>query len=578
MKFTVNLILLLSSVTAAAGERTVMSDSENYTAIGYSDNASAQLAKQDACDAARRELIGHIFGAAYQINQNMVRSLGVLDYSQDVSANTGEIVIRGAITETESSHGTTKCTIIYPTQEAKLEQERLKATEGQKSIQFTDIGDSTNIKGGVLEVVTVPGDVDVLVDNVRWGTTPLRLNGRLSIGKHLVRLEHEDYKVYEQQIEIGAASKVRVDKILIRATGKLAIKTVPSGATVKINGQDVGTSPTGFLDLPAGQKLKIEITHPETETYSQTLRLNRDEEKTSNIELPLKPAQISVNVVPSTGVSVSIDGQDGSLNRWIKVEPGKHEILAKKSGYVDQQVNIEVRGGDHLALPTINLVKEDVAKKERQRAKEAEQEASRREKEIERAANEKANEEAQLSEQKTHGLPWSLGLYMGGSQSPLSGVDPQLWQLGFQARYQMFRYVSSEFILTYDTGSTTYSNATLNASGYGAIVGFPVRLYQSTENNLLAHWLAWRVSLSPEIAWSTHSYAASYSAGGTSGSVTYSQIGYGAALIYSLSTPTEDKKVGYFVDFRFGGINYQSSSGLQGATPLSVGTTMGVNW
>src|SRR5665213_3512495 len=107
------IVTLMISIPVWAGEKTVTPDAENYTAIGYSDNSSEQLAKQDACNAARRELIGYVFGAAYQINQNMVRSLGILDYGQDVSVNTGEIIIRGAITETSASHGTTKCTITY---------------------------------------------------------------------------------------------------------------------------------------------------------------------------------------------------------------------------------------------------------------------------------------------------------------------------------------------------------------------------------------------------------------------------------------------------------------------------------
>ena len=364
MKYVV-LTLFLISLKSFSGEKVVELKMENYISHGYSENSSKELAKQEACNSAKRELIAYVFGAAFQINQNMVRSLGVLDYSQDISVNTGEIVLRAAIIETSANDGTTNCSITYPVQEASIEKERLKSAQNFKAVHFTEIGDPNNVKGGVLEVVTIPEDTDVLIDNVRWGTTPLRLNGKLSPGTHDLRLENTNYKIIEEKIEINN-SKTRVDRILKRATGKLKIITDPEGAIIKINEEEIGYSPTREIELLAGQKLKIEVTHPETETYTQSITLIRDENKIINQKLLLKPGFISLNIVPSKGdvlfskkdIVIGIDGivnHTLSANSWIQVEAGEHNVSVSAKEYDEKAFKINVRGGEKRAIPTIEL-------------------------------------------------------------------------------------------------------------------------------------------------------------------------------------------------------------------------------
>ncbi len=352
-------VLFLYTNVLFSGEKIVEVQSDNYISRGYSEKASRELAKVDACNSARKELIAFVFGATFQINQNMIKSLGVMNYSQDVSINTGEIVLRAAMTETSLYSNVTKCTITYPIQEAMIELDRLKSAQNNKSIRFTDIGDPNNMKGGVLEIVTIPEDTDVFIDNVRWGTTPLRLYGKLNIGTHTVRLDNPNYKVVEESFEVGATSKVRINKILKRATGKLKITSDPEGATVKINEEEITQTPTQDIELLAGQKLKIEVNHPETETNIQYITLIRDESKTLNQKLLLKPGFISLNVIPSTNISIEIDGVKktfSSSNSWIQLEAGDHQISVSSKDHAKETFNINIHGGERKAIPTIKLV------------------------------------------------------------------------------------------------------------------------------------------------------------------------------------------------------------------------------
>ena len=360
------LMVLLNSSLGLAGEKIVETLGENFISHGYSDNPSKALAKQESCNTAKRELMAFVFGAAFQLNQNMIRSLGVLDYSQEVSVTTGEIVLRSAMTETAVSDGVMECLITYPVLEATIEKDRLKSAHN-KTIRFAEIGDPNNLLGGVLEILTIPEDADVLIDNVRWGTTPLRLNGKLSTGTHTIILEKQNYKLVEETFAMSS-SKTRIEKILKRATGKLKIITDPEGAAIKINEEEVAHSPTNEIELIAGQKLKVEITHPEAETNIIYLTLGRDEEKTINQKLLLKPAFISLNIVPNKAVLISTDGIERPKllpNSWIQLEAGVHQISVSAENYAESTFSINLRGGEKKAMATINLtsLKEIAAKK-----------------------------------------------------------------------------------------------------------------------------------------------------------------------------------------------------------------------
>lgn len=354
------IFILLYPVISFAGDKVVEIRAENYLAHGYSENSSRAMAKQESCNTAKRELIAFVFGAVFQLNQNMIRSLGVMDYSQDISINTGEIILRAVMTETSLDDGITACLITYPVQEANIEKDRLKSTQN-KNIRFIDIGDPNNMRGGVLEIVTIPEETDVLIDNVRWGTTPLRLNGKVSIGPHVIRLENQNYKVEEVTIEISN-TKTRIDKILKRATGKLKMITEPEGAVIKINEEEIGHSPTSEIELLAGQRLKIEVSHPETETYIQYITLARDEIKKINQKLLLKPGFISLNVVPNNEVLISIDEAvrpELLPNSWIQLEPGTHEVSVSAKDYAEKTFSFDLRGGEKKAIPTMVLVSLD---------------------------------------------------------------------------------------------------------------------------------------------------------------------------------------------------------------------------
>jgi hypothetical protein len=325
------LALVLASLTSfAVAEQSVRRVANEYIAIGHSDQDNPNKATDEACNRAKRELISYVFGATYQVNQNSLRSSGVVEYAEGISMNTSQVILRGVLQEKEIG----RCEIHYPVEEAELELKRLKKVHNKGDIQFTEIGEESMMLGGVLEIVTIPENVEVFIDGVRWGTTPLRLNQKLAVGKHLLKLDHPEYQAIEETVIIGAIKKTRLDKMMKRATGKIRIETTPDNANIKIDGEYVGKSTLGPIEILAGKRFVVEASHPDTETTSQTVVMERDEERTLQITLAVRPGYVNFQLIQSD-LRVEIDGR--TLDKpgdWNQIEAGSHDLTVEKEGYV----------------------------------------------------------------------------------------------------------------------------------------------------------------------------------------------------------------------------------------------------
>jgi hypothetical protein len=95
---------------------------------------------------------------------------------------------------------------------------------------------------------------------------------------------------------------IKVTQVL---TG-LNIQSVPEGATVYLNGQEVGSTPLNELALPPNVRALIEIKHPDCEAYSRAFALPRGE--VQSVQASLTPANGTLLLECPQKAKVSIDG------------------------------------------------------------------------------------------------------------------------------------------------------------------------------------------------------------------------------------------------------------------------------
>jgi PEGA domain len=122
---------------------------------------------------------------------------------------------------------------------------------------------------GNLLVRSTPAGATVFVDDERRGVTPLALQN-IELGTRRVRIQRDGFNVEERQINLTRSRPSRsVDVRLTRAapaprpappapatpatrTGSLVIESHPIGATIILNGREVGTTPMTIDDLEPG--------------------------------------------------------------------------------------------------------------------------------------------------------------------------------------------------------------------------------------------------------------------------------------------------------------------------------------
>ncbi len=164
----------------------------------------------------------------------------------------------------------------------------------------------TSINFGIVMVRSQPDGAMVYLDGVELGPTPAQ-NTKVSVGKHLVRVEKALYHPYVEEVNILPDGIEQVQADLKPNFGSLQITSVPTGAVVQINGQQKGKTPLELPELQSGDytiQLTKELYHPTEEMFT----IVDGSENDRNIALNPAFGKLAVNSEP-VGSDVYLDGQ-----------------------------------------------------------------------------------------------------------------------------------------------------------------------------------------------------------------------------------------------------------------------------
>jgi formylglycine-generating enzyme required for sulfatase activity len=110
---------------------------------------------------------------------------------------------------------------------------------------------------GALLVETKPPGANVFFDGVQKGQTAegqILIISRLMPGSHKVRVEHPDYEIEEQNVEVAPGVQGKVEVTLQLKPGALTVAATPVEASVWINGKEMGETPY-MVRLQSGEYL-----------------------------------------------------------------------------------------------------------------------------------------------------------------------------------------------------------------------------------------------------------------------------------------------------------------------------------
>jgi formylglycine-generating enzyme required for sulfatase activity len=178
---------------------------------------------------------------------------------------------------------------------------------------------------------TEPEDAALSVDGEELGTTPLELE--LLAGSRKLLFSKENFSPLEVELDVVAGEDMTPAVYQLEpAPAKLVIASVPTGATVTVDGGYKGLTPLS-IELSPGDKHVLRLTLPGYQSTNRKLLLEPEEERDLNIKLEPEYGTIFITGDPADAI-LYIDGKKQTLSSGrFRLTTKPHTVEMKAKGY-----------------------------------------------------------------------------------------------------------------------------------------------------------------------------------------------------------------------------------------------------
>lgn len=180
-----------------------------------------------------------------------------------------------------------------------------------------------------LVVRTIPSGAAVTVGETKLeGTTPMAVSLPLAVGDHNVSLQLGDRPPVKVTATLAEGEDILVVNRPLLESGKIKVRTVPAGAAVFLDGQDVGPSPITLGDVSYGEAHKIEAKKAGYETAAVDVPVDRPAKHAVKLSLTKKGGEGRVIITSNPTAQMQVDGDPVGATGLIerKLPVGEHEI------------------------------------------------------------------------------------------------------------------------------------------------------------------------------------------------------------------------------------------------------------
>jgi len=214
---------------------------------------------------------------------------------------------------------------------------------------------------GTLDLDSNPGNADIWLDNLYYGSTPQMIGG-LSAGTHTLLLRKAGYYDYTESLMIVASQTTSKYPALTSYTktsgyGDIQVQSYPTGAAVYVNNNYMGTTISSsalyITQLtPGSYPVRITLANYQPYTVTAVVTAGGAYDIRANL-VPVTPGptpgtngQITVRSSPS-GADIFVDNLYKGVTplTLVEIPKGSHTILLKMNGYQDWQSSVNVAAG-----------------------------------------------------------------------------------------------------------------------------------------------------------------------------------------------------------------------------------------
>lgn len=200
---------------------------------------------------------------------------------------------------------------------------------------------ATNLIPTIIQVT--PADAFVSIDGVRVDfSKPVPIE----VGTHMVRMEKQGFRTIEKEILINAEQNLIRETLTAIDVVPLTIKTHPAGATVLLDGVQVGVTDRngdiGLFRFPGTYELSVQLSGHVPET--RTITVNETGPNATSITMIRNAGTLRLTVTPSDA-TVLLNRQPHNPSQPADLAPGMVLVEVSKADHDPHSETVEILRG-----------------------------------------------------------------------------------------------------------------------------------------------------------------------------------------------------------------------------------------
>lgn len=202
-------------------------------------------------------------------------------------------------------------------------------------------------------IVNAPAGASIVVNNEQKGVG--NWSGRLSSGIYSVEARLAKHKVAKQDIELTTGEKRTIELKPTPIYGSLDVISSPSGANIRIDGKDNGTTPNTLNRLLIGE-YTVELSRQGYSMVRKSITVNEGTNTTIN-EVLQNGKEVTIRSTPS-GANLFVDGVAmGTTPFTGNLSFGRHVLKIENEGKsATKTIEVKEAGGESVFVVEISTV------------------------------------------------------------------------------------------------------------------------------------------------------------------------------------------------------------------------------
>jgi len=214
----------------------------------------------------------------------------------------------------------------------------------------------------VVSITSDPPGATLTNAGEELGVTPAEVE--LPSGAHELTLRLAGYKDWEQRLELEPNTTLELPPVKLQpADGRLRAESVPSGATLLVNGQFRGRTPL-TVSLGPARTFKVEVSEAGYRTAERSVRLRSGETRSERFELEEITGVVLLEVSPPDAM-LSLNGNaEAAVPTHLQLIAKPHSLRFSKEGYVAQTISVTPTEGlaQRVQIRLMTLAEAELAK------------------------------------------------------------------------------------------------------------------------------------------------------------------------------------------------------------------------